>query len=73
MKNKIYDLKRATTRISNNAAKRLIPLGMYDFWGLELSNSGGSEHRPNRAHDKCANKRPPNPLFIQFPLLFFYY
>ena len=40
MKNKIYGLKRATTRISNNAAKRLIPLGMYGFRGLELSNSG---------------------------------
>jgi hypothetical protein len=40
MKNVIYGLKRATTRISNNAAKRLIPLGLYDFLGLELSNSG---------------------------------
>ena len=36
----IYGLKRATTNISNNAAKRLIPLGMHEFWGAELSNSG---------------------------------
>jgi hypothetical protein len=43
MKNKIYDHKRATTRFSNNAAKRLIPLGMYEFWGAELSNSGGRD------------------------------
>ena len=40
MENRIYGLKRATTTISNNAAKRLIPLGMYEFRGLELSNSG---------------------------------
>jgi len=40
----IYGLKRATTNISNNAAKRLIPLGMHEFWGAELSNSGAQRH-----------------------------
>jgi hypothetical protein len=48
MKNKLYDVKRATTQISNNAAKRLIPLGMCEFWDAELSNSGARE--VNRAH-----------------------
>jgi hypothetical protein len=60
MKNKIYGLKRATTKISNNAAKRLIPLGMYDFWGLELSNSGAyipsAKPRPDWVFLRLASK-----------------
>jgi hypothetical protein len=41
MNNKSYGFKRATTGISNKPAKRLISLGMYEFFSLELSNSGG--------------------------------